>query len=137
MGLIIDSTIPMKAERGGLNARQAIMNLRQEVDDQAIAISVISLVEFAHGIERANTELRLLARRQFLQDIKSILPVYPVTKGIAIRAGLLDGAMSAKGLHVALGDMLIAATALELGFKVATHNVKHFRLIPGIEIIPF
>jgi predicted nucleic acid-binding protein len=32
-------------------------------------------------------------------------------------------------------DLLIGATALEIGYSVVTANVRHFRLIPGLKII--
>lgn len=53
---------------------------------------------------------------------------------IAFRAGRLDGSLQAAGTRVALGDLLIGATALELGYAVATHNVRHFRMIPGLMV---
>ena len=34
----------------------------------------------------------------------------------------------------ALGDLLIGATALELGYSAVTHNVRHFRMIPALEV---
>src|SRR6266403_1848055 len=32
-------------------------------------------------------------------------------------------------------DLLIGTTALHLGYSVATLNVRHFRLIPGLSVI--
>ncbi|MGD0796083.1 MAG: hypothetical protein ABR910_00035 [Acidobacteriaceae bacterium] len=32
-------------------------------------------------------------------------------------------------------DLLIGATALSLGFSVMTENVRHFKLIPGLDVI--
>jgi predicted nucleic acid-binding protein len=69
-----------------------------------------------------------------MEDIRRALPVHPVSEAIAMRAGLMDGMLAARGVHVALSDLLIGVTALELGYRVATHNVKHFVLIPGLEV---
>ena len=33
-------------------------------------------------------------------------------------------------------DLLIGVTALDLGYAVATHNVKHFEKIPDLKIKP-
>jgi predicted nucleic acid-binding protein len=30
---------------------------------------------------------------------------------------------------------LIGVTAIELGFSVATANVRHFRLVPGLSVV--
>ena len=36
-----------------------------------------------------------------------------------------------------LADLIIGACALELGYAVATHNVRHFQLIPGLDVRQF
>lgn len=33
-------------------------------------------------------------------------------------------------------EKLIGATALSLGFSLVTVNLRHFRLIPGLTVIP-
>ncbi len=52
----------------------------------------------------------------------------------AERAGRIDGQLGQQGLRVALADLLIGSTALELGYAIVTHNIRHFRLIPGLEV---
>ncbi len=37
---------------------------------------------------------------------------------------------------MALGDRLIGATALELGYSVLTANFRYFQQIPGLNVIP-
>jgi len=54
---------------------------------------------------------------------------------IALRAGKIDGENTAQGIRVALSDLLIASTALELGYRVAPANVRHFQMIPGLGIL--
>ncbi len=65
-------------------------------------------------------------------ELLNEISVEPVTVAIAFRAGRLDGSLQARGLRIALGDLLIAATALELGYAVATHNVRHYQIIPEL-----
>ena len=36
---------------------------------------------------------------------------------------------------MALGDLLIGVTALEVGFGVATANLRHFGMIPGLDVV--
>jgi predicted nucleic acid-binding protein len=50
-------------------------------------------------------------------------------------AGKIDGEQQAKGVTVPFGDLLIGATALSLGFSVLTVNLRHFRLIPDLQIL--
>jgi predicted nucleic acid-binding protein len=63
------------------------------------------------------------------------LPIHPVTVPIALRVGQVDGENQAKGVRLPLADLLIGVTALELGFTVATGNLRHFQRIPGLSVI--
>jgi predicted nucleic acid-binding protein len=65
------------------------------------------------------------------------LPVHPVTVPIALRTGQIDGENQAKGIRLPLSDLLIGATALELGYSVATGNLRHFEMIPGLTLVRF
>jgi predicted nucleic acid-binding protein len=38
---------------------------------------------------------------------------------------------------IPLADLQIGVTALELGYAVATHNARHFRMIPNLEVKQF
>lgn len=58
----------------------------------------------------------------------------PITIPIALRAGKIDGNSQAQELRVALGDLLIGTTALELGYAVATRNIRHFQMIPDLVV---
>jgi predicted nucleic acid-binding protein len=40
-----------------------------------------------------------------------------------------------KEIAIDFPDLVIGTTALYLGFDVMTHNLKHFRLIPGLNVI--
>jgi predicted nucleic acid-binding protein len=46
--------------------------------------------------------------------------VHPVTLGIAQLAGRIEGEQAAEGNIIAFADLLIGATALHLGYEVAT-----------------
>jgi predicted nucleic acid-binding protein len=63
------------------------------------------------------------------------VPIQPVTIPIALRAGQIDGQSQAKGVRIPLSDLLIGTSALELGYAVGTANIRHFRLIPGLNVI--
>lgn len=102
-----------------------------------MALSVVTLIELAHGAARAGTPERKAMRRQFLSELTSALPVHPVTVPVALRAGQIDGETAAEGVRIALSDLIIGVTALELGYRVATLNVRHFGMVPGLEILSF
>ena len=59
-----------------------------------------------------------------------------MTVRIALRAGQIDGESQARGIRIPLSDLLIGVSALALGYGVGTANVRHFQLIPGLNVIP-
>jgi predicted nucleic acid-binding protein len=132
VGVLLDSTVLIAAERAGKNPRKVIEEITAAVGDTEATLSVVTVVELAHGIERANTVERRTARESFLNELLREISPEPVTVAIAFRAGRLDGGMQARGMRIALGDLLIGATALELGYGLITHNVRHFRMIPDL-----
>jgi predicted nucleic acid-binding protein len=61
--------------------------------------------------------------------------VHPVSVAIGRLAGRIEGEQGAKGISTAFEDLVIGATALHLGFEVATLNVRHFQRIPGLRLV--
>jgi predicted nucleic acid-binding protein len=137
MGLILDSSVLIVAERQGQNARQMLATISGKVGNTEVAISVVTLIELAHGAARADTQQRKAERQQFIQELLMALPIHPVTLSIALRTGQIDGDNQAKGIRLPLSDLLIGVTALELGYGVATGNLRHFQMIPGLSVLQF
>ena len=69
MGLILDSSVLIRAEREGQNARQMLAAISSKAGNADIAISVVTLIELAHGAARADTSQRKEKRRQFIQEL--------------------------------------------------------------------
>jgi predicted nucleic acid-binding protein len=131
---MLDSTAAA-AERQGKNARQLLESVALATGDEGIAISVVTVLELAHGVARANTTERREQRQRFLDDLLTGIPIQPVTVPVALRAGQIDGQSQARGLRIPLSDLLIGASALELGYGVGTANTRHFQMIPGLKVI--
>ncbi|HEY6846762.1 MAG TPA: PIN domain-containing protein [Terracidiphilus sp.] len=135
MGLILDSSVLIAAERKGKNARNALAEIALRAAGEDVAVSVVTLIELTHGIVRSDTPERKAMRQQFLNELVDALPVHPVSVPIALRAGRIDGENAARGVRLALADLLIGVTALEHGYAVATVNLRHFQMIPGLKIV--
>lgn len=135
MGLILDSSVLIAAERQGKNARQVLSAIAQEVGETEVGISVVTLIELAHGAARADSPERKSKREKFIEELLTAMPVYPVTASMALRAGQLDGQSQSRGVRVPLADLLIGVAALELGYGVATANLRHFRQVSGLSVI--
>ena len=58
MGLILDSSVLIAAERKGRNARQALAEIAVRAAGEDVALSVVTVLELAHGAARANTPQR-------------------------------------------------------------------------------
>ena len=137
MGIVLDSSILVTAERQGNNARQMMAAVSSHFGNTEIALSVITLLELAHGAARADTPARKAVRHQFIDELLAALPIHPVTPAVALRTGQIDGENQARGVRLPLADLLIGVTALELGYSVATRNVRHFHMIPGLSVMQF
>lgn len=137
MGLILDSSVLIAAERSGRNARRALAEIASRAAGEDVALSVVTVLELAHGAARANTPERRATREQFIHELMAAVPVHPVSASIALRAGQIDGESTARGVTLPLSDLLIAVTALDLGYRVATANARHFEAVPGVSVLPF
>lgn len=135
MGLILDSSVLIAAERRGRNIRQMLTSIASTAGDIEIALSVVTLTELAHGAARADTAERKAKRRQFIEELLTALPIHPVTASVALSVGQIDGENQSQGVRIPLADLLIGVTALELGYGVATGNLRHFQMIPGLSVM--
>ena len=135
MGLILDSSVLVAAERQGQNARQMLASVAQRVTETEIGISVVTLIELAHGAVRANTPERKAKRQKFIEELQTAMPIHPVTVPLALRTGKIDGENQARGVQIALPDLLIGVTALELGYSVGTANLRDFQRVPGLSVV--
>jgi predicted nucleic acid-binding protein len=134
MGLILDSSIFITAERNGERVAALLKRLMSKFGDQEAAMSAIALVELAHGIHRANTADVRARREPFIQELLADVPVYPFTQQIAFTAGQIDATQQARGVKIPFPDLLIGATALSLGYSVGTSNLRHFRMVTGLSV---
>ena len=136
MGLILDSSVFIDAERRGETVERMIERVVTVTGDQEAALSAIGLTELIHGLYRAKTPAVQMRRQSFLDEVLADLTVYPYTRETAMLAGKLDAEQQNKGVVIPFGDLLIGATALSLGFSVITANLRHFQKIPGLSVVP-
>ena len=88
------------------------------------------------SIYRAQSTQARSRRDSFIRELLNDVEVYPNTKETALLAGKIDGEQQSQGIIIPFGDLLIGATALEVGYSLLTANVRHFRLIPGLTVVP-
>ena len=135
LGVILDSSVVVEAERQHLNVAQFLQQIIQKIGEMEAALCSITVAELAHGVYRADTPERRERRRAFLDELKATLPIYPITDSTAELVGKIGAECSATGVSIPFDDLLIGACALERGYAVATHNLRHFQKIPGLNLI--
>jgi hypothetical protein len=70
LGLVLDSSVPIAAERRKLTARQAIESVRKAAGEIPIVLCALSIAEIGHGIYRANTPEIRARRRGFPRRVE-------------------------------------------------------------------
>jgi len=110
-GLVLDSSVLVAAERAKLTTPEVLRNIRAtaEVGDAPIVISVMTVAELAHGIYRANTPERRERRRQFVDELKTHVPIHPITEATAEIIARVGGEQAAKGINLPFIDLMIGA----------------------------
>jgi predicted nucleic acid-binding protein len=110
-------------------------SVRANVGDVPIVLSALTLAEIGHGIYRAKTPELRERRRRFLDYCKTKLPIHHLTEATAEIIARVGGEQADRGINLPLGDLIIAACALELGYAVGTGNLRDFSRIPGLTVI--
>jgi predicted nucleic acid-binding protein len=135
MGVILDSTAVIKAQRAHEAPTAFVKRIVFAVGRTELALSAIGYTELIHGLHRSNSPERFRASRAFLDDLILELPIYSYTRDIAELAGKIDAEQKLRGVTIPYADLLIGSTALFHGFDVLTSNVRHFGLMPELKIL--
>jgi len=80
MGVILDSSEIIALER----SRGLVESLVAGREDEQFGISVVTVAELLHGVERADTEARKIRRQAFVEKVIEMIPVFPPT-GVILR----------------------------------------------------
>ncbi len=118
---IVDSSVLIDASR---DRQPAIRFLSEAAEEGPLWSSVLVRSELWVGV-RPDEDDRVT-------DLLDHLRWQDVTGPIADLAGRL-GSRYRRTHHIGLVDLVIAATAIELGGAVATLNVRDFPMFPGLQ----
>lgn len=87
MGLILDSSVLVAAERGGESLAAILSRVKSQFGEAESALSVITVVELTHGIYRARTSADQQRRRAFVDELCQAMAIHPVNFEVAQLAG--------------------------------------------------
>lgn len=131
MGLLIDSSVLIAAERGRIRLQSVLAGN----EDESLAISVVTASELLHGIYRAKTVEQAERRRQFVNFVLALFPIIPIDLEVAHHHARIWTGLQTRGEMIGPYDLLIAASALASGYKVVTFNVDEFMRVPGLQVV--
>ena len=103
---------------------------RPHLVNHSLAISFMTLAELYEGAFRGNWGAE---KRHSIDEIHSLFVVIAPDRALCSRWGEVRWARRRQ--PISAEDAWIAATALEYGCPLVTHNSKDFRGIPGLTII--
>ncbi len=95
-----------------------------------LVISVVTLAELRHGVER-DAAIKSEAERA-LDTLLTYLPVLPLDNAVAVQYGVFAAAVRDRRRDAF--DRLIAAHAASLGLTLVTNNEADFRDYPGLVV---
>ena len=135
LGVILDSSVIIAAERKRQTVEELLRFIAQTFGEIEIAISAVTLAELVHGVARAKTPEIRNGRRAFIDELKKHVPVHPITDNTAEIARQISGEQAAAGMTLPADDLLIGTSAIEQGYAVLTLNTRHFKMIPGLQVL--
>ena len=130
MGILIDSSVFIAAERGRLSLAEHVAGQEHE----PFAISAVTASELLHGVHRAATPQHRVQRERFVEGILARFPVVEFGLEAARVHARLWADVLARGEAVGAQDLIIGATAIAMEFQVATANARDFQRIPGLRV---
>jgi tRNA(fMet)-specific endonuclease VapC len=130
MAIMLDADVVIRGEQGSFDL-VAWLEMR---GDENFELAAITVAELWHGVERASPA-RKRERLNYLQAIISSIPIIPYTEQTAYEHARIWARLTATGKMIGSYDLIVAATALERGNKIATFNYQHFSRIKGLRVI--
>jgi tRNA(fMet)-specific endonuclease VapC len=135
MGLVLDSSVLIVAEREAKPVSSLLAELQQQHGENEIVLSSITVVELEHGLHRAQSPEQAQKRRDYLDEVFAAIPVESFSREMAQIAAKVDADARRVGKVIPFPDLLIGATALHHRYAVGTRNIRHFQMIPNLTIL--
>jgi tRNA(fMet)-specific endonuclease VapC len=103
----------------------------QETAEEPKALSVITYGELLYGAIKSQRRQENLAKVRRLQGI---FPIVEVTNAIMETYAVIKAGVESRGKPLDDFDLVIAATAISLGYRLVTNNERHFARIEELRL---
>lgn len=129
MGIIVDTSVFVKAEREARTDLAGFLPIGEE-----IGLCTITVSELYEGVHLANSTKRASERRDFIEQFALALPVFEFNISAALQHARLRARQRQQGKMIGAHNLIIAATAMSLGWDVLTFNAAEFRQVEGLGV---
>lgn len=130
MGLLIDSSILIEAERRRLSLSE---HVAARGNEEAF-VSVITASELLHGVHRAVDANQRAKRSAFVEALLERFPVLEIDAITARAHGQLWAQLASTGQVIGAHDLWLAATCVAHGLVMVTANSREFQRVPGLRV---
>ena len=127
-GVLLDASILIDVERGTLDLERAAGDANEPV-----AMAAITACELLRGVANLPAGVRRARSERWLEALLGVVPVIDYDLDIARVHAALWAELTALGQTLAAHDLMIAATAISLGFELATRDAA-FRAVPELAL---
>jgi len=125
VGLLIDSSLLIEHERGGLDVRARVRAAKEDT----FFLSVVTASELLHGVHRAAAEGIRARRSAFVEAVLESFPLLLIDLPTARAHARLWASLAAAGRPIGPHDQWLAATCLAHGLTLATANLREFERV--------
>jgi tRNA(fMet)-specific endonuclease VapC len=105
MGLVLDSSVLIVAEREAKPVSTLLAAIQQEHGENEIVLSSITVVELEHGLHRAQTAEQAQKRRNYLDEVFAAIPVESFSREMAQIAAKVDADARRLGKVIPFADL--------------------------------
>lgn len=130
MGVLIDATVLIEWERGGLDPDARARGREEE----PFFLSMVTVSELLHGVHRAADRTRRARRSAFVEAVIDRFPLLAIDLPTARTHAEVWAGLASEGRLIGPHDLWIAAAALAHGLTLATANVREFERVPGLVV---
>ena len=124
---LLDTDTVIYNLKGNANVQK---NMQRHIND-AIAISVITLMELYYGAYKSQKVAANLAKIKTLEQAIDIIAIGSESTEIF---GLLKAQLEGAGNRLDDLDLIIASCAMAQNLTLVTNNTKHFARIDGLKL---
>jgi toxin FitB len=123
---LLDTNVISELQK--VNGSRSVRNFIEELPDEELWLSVVTIGELTKGIARLAAGKRRLELEQWLSSTESLYRqrIVSVDLETARIWGSLAARLEANGMNIPVTDGLIAATAVQHEMRIATRDTGHY-----------